>query len=286
MITKFIAEIGSNHNQDLTRTRQLIDKAKEIGCWGVKFQLFRAEQLYAPEFKSQINKMKKWELPISYIEQIKIKCQDLDLKFICTPFDLTAVKILEPYVDYYKIGSYENQWEDLIATVAATNIPWMISLGMTTIKDILYYNLIWTKLYHSNSNLPIIVFHCNSNYPAIPENCNLNYIRDLKDIFSLVGWSDHTVEPGIIYKAIAFGAQYIEFHFDLENMLGFESEVGHCWAPNKIKQVIHNVKIGELAEAETDTNESQASKWRTDPEDGLRPLKEFRKELLNDPNAD
>ena len=36
----FIAEIGSNHNKNLSRCYKLIDAAKYVGATGVKFQLF------------------------------------------------------------------------------------------------------------------------------------------------------------------------------------------------------------------------------------------------------
>jgi len=280
MTVRFIAEIGSNHNKDIVRTLKLIQKAKKIGCWAVKFQLFKAEKLYALSFKSHIAKMKKWELPIHFLDHIKYECENLDLKFICTPFDLEAVKVLKPYVDYFKIGSYENQWPELIYTVAKTKRPWMISGGLLEEHQ-------WHNLYHYIANCgqdePAVLFHCCSNYPAKPKNCNLNTIkRQKRGLISIkTGWSDHTVEPGVIYKAISNGAEYIEFHFDLEDGLGFESSIGHCWQPHQMREVIHNVRIGELAEIQTDTNEQEASKWRTDPSDGLRPLKEFREELLN-----
>ena len=48
-MTEFIAEISSNHNGDLDRCRQLIAEAARVGCTGVKFQLFRIDELFAPE---------------------------------------------------------------------------------------------------------------------------------------------------------------------------------------------------------------------------------------------
>ena len=42
----FIAEIGSNFNQDLKVGYKLIDKAKSCGADAVKFQLFKAKKLY------------------------------------------------------------------------------------------------------------------------------------------------------------------------------------------------------------------------------------------------
>ena len=55
-------------------------------------------------------------------------------------------------------------------------------------------------------------------YPARIEDCNLSAIRTLKQEFNCqVGWSDHTVSPEIIHRAVyQWGAEIIEFHLDLE----------------------------------------------------------------------
>ena len=41
----FIAEIGSNHDNDFSKCKKLIIAAKKAGCDAVKFQLFRADKL-------------------------------------------------------------------------------------------------------------------------------------------------------------------------------------------------------------------------------------------------
>jgi len=265
---------------------RLIEAAKRVGCWGVKFQLFRANQLYAPEFKANIEAFKKCELPEHFLSNIRDTTHGLSLKFGCTPFDLKAVDILTPYVDYLKIGSYETLWTPLIHKMIDTGLPWMLSAGMLD-HDALHTMM--NEIYVRSENLPKCVFHCNSNYPARVEDCNLKAMKDLAMIFSNsiegwpgTGWSDHTVEPGVIHKAIEIGARYIEFHFDLEDGEGFESKIGHCWKPSQIAPVIHDVGIGMAAISSDETNEIEAKKWRTSPCDGLRPMQEFRRELLNE----
>jgi len=289
-MTQFIAEIGSNHNRSIERTLALIDAAKEIGCWGVKFQLFKAEKLYAPEFKKQIAKMKKWELPERFILDIAYKCSKLDLKFICTPFDLECIPLLAAYVDYFKIGSYEMLYFSLVKAVVKTGVPWIYSAGMSAnICD-----AIWPITFgYDRNNPPYAVLHCVSNYPALPKHCNLSKIREIKEAFICpvkVGWSDHTRNPELVLTAIAQGAEIVEFHFDLDDQQGFESSVGHCWTVSEAKQLINranankrwgwNKWIGKKEWINSEPNEQEASKWRMDPEDGMRPLKRYRSELL------
>ena len=50
----FIAEIGSNFDQDLDRARDLIYLAKEAGADAVKFQHYTAESLVSDEGFKQL----------------------------------------------------------------------------------------------------------------------------------------------------------------------------------------------------------------------------------------
>lgn len=274
-MTKFIAELGSNHNSSLNRIYKLIDTAKDIGADAVKFQLFRAEQLWSdPETQK---KMHRWELPEEYIPEISIYCKKIGIEFGCSVFFLGGVNILYPFIDFFKIGSFELLWLDLIKAVAKTDKPVILSTGMGTGEEI------WQALKPFDDYCDsLCILHCSSNYPATPDSCNLSKITLLKSTcswyytFMKVGWSDHTRHPGVIYAAIAQGAEVIEFHLDLDGQ-GWEYSVGHCWLPSEIKPVIENIRIGEIASQPSEQNLEQLRRQRTDV-DGMRPLKQYRKE--------
>ena len=109
----FIAEVSSNHNRDLGRMKELIYASKDAGCTGIKFQLFKIDELFSPEILSRSlahRKRKDWELPAEYIPELFMLSKSLNLLFGCTPFYIEAVAELEPYVDFYKIASYELLW--------------------------------------------------------------------------------------------------------------------------------------------------------------------------------
>lgn len=279
-MTFWIADLCSNHNQNLTRTLKLIDKAKYAGCWGIKIQLFTADKLFAPGFNKQRKKMKKWEFPYKFLNEVSKYCRDIDIQFGATPFDLMSVNTLKQSgVDFLKIGSYENHWDELIKKVVDTGKPWQISAGMMELINIRQF----TQQKYIKKNPPMALYLCNSTYPAKPEECNLNDIKFCKtyinDYNNKIGWSDHTGEPGVIYQAVNNGVEYIEFHLDVEDKKGYESEIGHCWVPSEIKKVIHDVEVMQKSEFSNNKNyNKEAKKWRTDS-DGFRPLKEFREEL-------
>ena len=51
-------------------------------------------------------------------------------------FYLDAVEELEPYIDFYKIASYELLWDELIIKCALTKKPVIISTGMANLTEI------------------------------------------------------------------------------------------------------------------------------------------------------
>ena len=65
------------------------------------------------------------------------RCKKLGIEFSCTPFYLDAVNELEPFVDFYKVASYELLWEDLLTACARTKKDIIISTGMANLDEIL-----------------------------------------------------------------------------------------------------------------------------------------------------
>jgi sialic acid synthase SpsE len=131
----FIAEVSSNHYRDLDRSFAFIDAAAKAHCGAVKFQLFKIDQLFAPEIleKSEAHRRRKdWELPVEFLPQLARRCVENQIQFSCTPFYLAAVDELEPYIDFYKIASYELLWDDLLGACARTRKPVILSTGMAT----------------------------------------------------------------------------------------------------------------------------------------------------------
>jgi N-acetylneuraminate synthase len=287
MNTKFIAEISSNHNRDIQRAKALIATAAQIGCAGVKFQLFKIEALFSPEIlsKSKVHrKRKKWELPIEFIPELSEYTRQLGLQFSCTPFYLNAVDILLPHVDFYKIASYELLWKDLFLKISATQKPIVFATGMATLDEI-DCALNWLSDAKSKD---ITILHCSSAYPTPIKEANLKALVKIKKISQKygdklnirLGWSDHTVSPAVIYRAIyKYDVEMVEFHLDLDGK-GEEYQAGHCWLPREMETVIQTVQEGIEADGsgvkEPMPAELADRAWRADPADGLRPLKNVR----------
>jgi sialic acid synthase SpsE len=293
MNPKYIAEIGSNHNNKLQRIEKLIYTAKELGFWAVKFQLFRAEYLYWSGETNKIHNAIDNELDLDLVYYIKDICNDCNIRLMFTPFDLNAINFLRDKTDYYKISSFDILRDCFITEAFNANMKTLfLSTGLATDTDIrkcINYINQHKAVEESDGLLNICLMHCVSKYPTKKKEANIHVIRDLIQSFSLFvnhfGYSDHTVNIDVIKAAIKLGAEYIELHFDLDDKKGAEYKYGHCWTPKKIKKLFkfsHNLNslfinnlnynyiINNFGTAKPLTKDELGQ--RADPSDGLRPM--------------
>ena len=105
MRIKIIAEIGSNWEGNVELAKLHIKEAKLSGADYVKFQMWRAEDLYDsnhPEWEI----IKKSELTESVAMELKKYADDLDIGWFCSAFNPDAVEFLEKIgVSIHKIAS-------------------------------------------------------------------------------------------------------------------------------------------------------------------------------------
>lgn len=280
----FIAEVSSNHAQDLDRCYSFIDTSARSGFDAVKFQLFRMNELFTQDVlkqKPECRDRKNWELPPAFLPKLAKRCEEQNIAFACTPFYLDAVEELYPYVAFYKIASYELLWDELLAMCAKTGKPVILSTGMATLDEVKHA----VEVLRQNGCSQISLMHCTSAYPAPPEDVNLSAIETLRHATGCdVGWSDHTVEPAVLARAVhRWGASTIEVHLDLDGN-GAEFSAGHCWLPEQIKSLIEMIRLGLKVDGtgvkQPAPSESTERLWRADPVDGLRPLLAMRERLV------
>jgi N-acetylneuraminate synthase len=287
----FIAEISSNHNGDLDRCIEIINACADVGCDGVKFQLFKVNELFAPEailHNPDIKKRTAWELKEEFIPVLSEETRKRGMLFSVTPFYLSVVEFLSEWVDFFKVASYELLWTDLFKACADTGKPIAFSTGMCTPDEIEGA----LEVLGGSKSKEIVVLHCNSAYPTPLSDVNLASISTLRDKYNNFlpgkqiefGWSDHTVSDAVVLSSIfRHDSKMIEFHIDLDGT-GFEFKAGHCWLPTHIGRVIRMVKDGRLSEGsgiiEPSASEIIERQWRADASDGLRPLLATREKLL------
>lgn len=280
----FIAEVSSNHGKDLQRSFDFIDSAAEAGCDAVKFQLFKIDQLFAPEILARSEKHRArqdWELPLEFLPELASYCHKRNVDFGCTPFYLDAVDELAPFVDFFKVASYEMMWLDLVTRCVKTAKPLIISAGMATMDEIVATHDHAKQLGCQD----LVLLHCTSAYPTPHNEANLQAIETMRlATGARLGWSDHTVDAGVMQRAIhRWGASVVEFHLDLDGK-GDEYAASHCWLPDQIALVIRDTRHAFAADGDgikaPTPSELPDRDWRADPTDGLRPLKTIRATAL------
>ena len=220
----FIAEIGSNHLNNLEHTLSLIERIAQNGADGIKFQLFSAEGLYSrttPVFPGEkecpFNIAKSVELNRSWLNDLKASVEQAGSDFICTPFSLEDVDILEKMnVRAYKVASSEITDVILLRQIAKTEKPVLLSTGMARMADI---ELALDTIFKYGP-CEVLLMQCTALYPTPPEEVNLNAMKTLKKSFGCeIGFSDHTVGIHISLAAAALGARVIEKHVTLDRSL-------------------------------------------------------------------
>jgi N-acetylneuraminate synthase len=227
-----IAEIGVNHEGSIDLARKLVDLAKAGGADAAKFQTYKADTLaskHSPAYwdlskeptTSQHKLFQKYDSfgPSEYRALAK-HCEDVEIDFVSTPFDRSAVELLDPLMPFFKIASADLTNTPLLRQVAETGKPVVLSTGASTSKEV--HDAVETLRAAGCTELSLL--HCVLNYPTADENAHLGMItglrRDYPDL--VIGYSDHTVPDDAMTSltvAYVLGARVIEKHFTHDKTL-------------------------------------------------------------------
>ncbi len=220
-----IAELSANHNGSLDAALELVRLAKQAGADAVKIQTYTADTLTldCDNDYFRIKGGTLWDgttlhqlyqqacTPWEWHAAIFAEAQRLGIDCFSTPFDETAVDFLEQFdPPYHKIASFELNHHPLLAKVAATGRPVILSTGMATLQDIEES----VAVLRGNGCTDLTLLKCTSSYPAPAAEANLARIPDMAARFGVrVGLSDHTMGIVVPVVAVALGALVIEKHF-------------------------------------------------------------------------
>lgn len=224
-----IAEAGVNHNGSLERALRLVDAAHTAGADAIKFQLYRAEEQVshvAPtaEYQrkrsgsgSMLDMAQSYDLPWDGHRAIAGHCRKVGIAYMSSCFDQQAVDFLVSLgAESIKVGSGEITNYPLLAHMAATGKPVLLSTGMSTLQDVAGA----VDQIRAHGDSPVVLLQCVSNYPAEPGTINLRAMVAMGQAFGVpVGYSDHTLGSTVAVAAVALGACMVEKHFTLDKTL-------------------------------------------------------------------
>lgn len=247
-----VAELSANHNGDINKAKEIIKIAKESGADAVKLQTYTPDTLTIDCSKADFlikgglwDGYKLYDLykqaytPFEWHKELFQYCADIEITCFSTPFDETAVDLLEQLnCPAYKIASFEMVDLPLIEYVAKTGKPMIISTGMANEYEI--QEAINTA--KENGCRDIILLHCISSYPAPIDQSNILTVPDIANKFNtLSGLSDHTLGTTVSVAAVALGACFIEKHFTISRKdKGPDSEFS--MEPEEFKQLCSMAK--------------------------------------------
>ena len=222
-----IAEIGINHNGDLSIAKQLIDAAAEAGFDAVKFQKRTVDVVYTSEFldapresqwgTTQRHQKEGLEFSADDYREIDAYCKKKGIQWTASAWDMDAQIFLKQFnCTFNKVASPMLGHMPLLKLIASEGKRTYISTGMSTIEEIDAV----VKIFR-DANCPFELMHCNSTYPMKEEDANLRCIPMLKERYSCdVGYSGH--ESSLIKvctTAVALGATSLERHITLDRAM-------------------------------------------------------------------
>lgn len=255
--TFIIAEAGVNHNGSMALAKKLVDAAIEAECDAVKFQTFKSEKLVTGYAKmaqyqknnigaedSQFNMLKKLELSYNDFKELKDYCDEKNIIFMSTPFDIESADFLNSIgMEAFKISSGDLTNIPLLEHVASFKKPIILSSGMATLGEIEEAVL----CLKNKGAKDFAVLHCTSNYPAPLESVNLKAMNTIKSSFNIIGgYSDHTKGILIPVASVALGAEIIEKHFTLDkNMEGPDHKAS--LDPKELKEMVRAIRNVQIS---------------------------------------
>ena len=252
-----IAEVSANHNGSIKKALATIEAAASCGVDAIKIQSYTPDTMTIDCDKDdfQITKgtwggnnlydlYKQAQTPFEWHKQLFDKARALGVTLFSTPFDESAVDLLEGLnTPAYKIASFELTDLALIKYVAQTGKPMIMSTGMANLTEI--GEAIHTARVNGCNEL--VVLHCISAYPAPADQSNLATIQDLANRFNIIpGLSDHTLGTAVSVTSVALGASLIEKHFTLDrNDEGPDSTFS--LEPAELKRLVEETVIAHQA---------------------------------------
>jgi len=244
-----VAEINTSHSGSIETAKDMIRKAKEVGCDCVKFQSWSAESLYSKTFydTNPIAKriFKKFSFSDSDLAEVVEYSKKCDIDFSSTPYSLAEVDFLleKCNAPFIKVASMELNNYVYLDYIARTGAPIVLSTGMGELEEI--HKAV--EIIEKAGNKNICLLHCISIYPPDTSTINLRNISGLQQEFPNypIGFSDHSSGTEMASAAIALGACLIEKHFTLDKTkIGMDNQI--ATEPEEMALLVrncHNIQI-------------------------------------------
>lgn len=226
-----IAEIGSCHDRELSKALALVDAAAAAGADVVKAQFWSsadrlADRRRVPDEYRQIYRL--YQMPADWLPVLHERCECHGVEFMCTTYLPEDVAVVAPFVQRFKISSFEAEAGDLIeAHRPFSHRAIVVSLGMAASRAAV------TAVFRRARFL-----HCVSAYPAPLDEMQLSVLwsRDY------AGLSDHSRQLDMGGLAVAAGAEIIEAHIRLDDTDPSNPDFATAFSPGEFAEYVANIR--------------------------------------------
>lgn len=248
-----VAEIGINHNGDMSICRQLIDVAVDAGCDAVKFQKRDIDSVYTKEFlesarespwgTTQRQQKQGLEFGLDQYREIDAYCREHKIPWFASAWDLKSQQFLREFdCPFNKVASAMLVYEDLLRMIAEERKKTFVSTGMSTLTQVDRAVEIF-----QDAKCPFELMHTVSTYPMKDEDANLRVIETLRNRYGCdVGYSGHESGTSISIAAVAIGATSIERHITLGRTM-YGSDQAASLEPVGLRHLVGAIRKVELA---------------------------------------
>jgi len=233
------AEIGSNWEGNYIKAKKIIRECKKAGVDAVKFQMWKAEELYNKSHPNW-NEIKRSELSFQMAKKLKEFSDKQKIEFFCSAFYPDGVKFLISIgVKKFKIASRTCMLTDpnsleVLQEKARSKKEIFISMGMGGNKKKI------SKIFENNKTT---FCYCISDYPLNFDK--INWI----DAVKYDGFSDHTMDivAPILFTLLKKQKKsrkiYIEKHVKMINSGGPDASTSI--STEKLSEMVKRIRMIE-----------------------------------------
>jgi len=239
-----IAEIGANHNGDMSLAKEMVQAASESGADYAKFQSWQNSNIPPGpwdkdepffQFKSKREFYEIAEISDENHFELIEYCNSVGIKFLTMCFDRPRVEFLSRLgLHTIKVASPDSTSHTMISELRKNLDTRLVSTGMTYPHELADSASILNEM---GKNYALL--YCVSMYPTPLENVSLermNLVSRHVGENGEFGVSDHTMGTTVPKVAVCHGARWIEKHFttdrDIPGPDNFMSTL-----PNEISEI-------------------------------------------------
>ena len=250
-----IAEVGINHQGDVSIAKKLIDLAFFCKVDAVKFQKRNIDRLLTREgmerpydnphsFGATYGEHKlALELGEDDYRELKKYAEERDLIFLASAWDEDSFDFLEGLgVPVMKLPSADLTNTPLVEYAASKKLPLFLSTGMATMDEVRTAVSAARKY-----DAPLVLMQCTSTYPARFDEANLSVITTFRDEFGcIIGYSGHELGIAVSLGAVALGAAVVERHLTLDRTMKGGDHAASLEGDG-LRKLVRNIRAFEKA---------------------------------------